>query len=110
MAGQHADINDSLRIYNLPDEKDSGVRMIVTVDCYLHADGARLRHHPAGHDGVRGGRHRDGRHGVDGLRVLRERRHRAAVRAKPVYEICTLIADKLGLKDQFTEARASSIG
>ena len=35
MMGQHADINDSLRIYNLPDEKDSGVRMIVTVDPWM---------------------------------------------------------------------------
>ncbi|MFR4803879.1 MAG: molybdopterin-dependent oxidoreductase, partial [Eggerthellaceae bacterium] len=34
MMGQHADINDCLRIYNLPDEKDS-VRCIVTCDVYM---------------------------------------------------------------------------
>ncbi len=35
MMGQHADINEMLNICNLPDEKDSGVRMIVTVDPWM---------------------------------------------------------------------------
>ena len=35
MCGQHGDINDSLRIFNLPDEKDSGLRCVVTCDIHM---------------------------------------------------------------------------
>ena len=106
MAGQHADINDSLRIYNLPDEKDSGVRMIVTVDCYLTPTALVSDIILPGttafeeDDIVTGGT------AWTGFVCCESAAIEPLFEAKPVYEICTLIADKLGLKDQFTEGKS----
>ena len=106
MAGQHADINDSLRIYNLPDEKDSGVRMIVTVDCYLTPTALVSDIILPGttafeeDDIVTGGT------AWTGFVCCESAAIEPLFEAKPVYEICTLIADKLGLKDQCTEGKS----
>lgn len=106
MAGQHADINDSLRIYNLSDEKDSGVRMIVTVDCYLTPTALVSDIILPGttafeeDDIVTGGT------AWTGFVCCESAAIEPLFEAKPVYEICTLIADKLGLKDQFTEGKS----
>ena len=82
MMGQHADINDCLRIYNLPDEEDSGVRMIVTVDAWLTptalvSDIILPGTTPFEEDDLT-----TGGSGLDGLRVLRVGRHRAPVRGQ----------------------------
>ena len=82
MMGQHADINDCLRIYNLPDEEDSGVRMIVTVDAWLTptalvSDIILPGTTPFEEDDLT-----TGGIGLDGLRVLRVGRHRASVRGQ----------------------------
>ena len=82
MMGQHADINDCLRIYNLPDEEDSGVRMIVTVDAWLTptalvSDIILPGTTPFEEDDLT-----TGGIGLDGLRVLRVGRHRAPVRGQ----------------------------
>ena len=106
MMGQHADINDSLRIYNLPDEKDSGVRMIVTVDPWMTptamaSDIILPGTTPFEEDDLTAG-------GTawTGFLCCESAAIEPLFEAKPVDEICTLIADKLGLKDEFTEGKS----
>ena len=106
MMGQHADINDCLRIYNLPDEKDSGVRMIVTVDPYLTptalaSDIILPCTTPFEEDDiVTGGT------AWTGFVCCETAAIEPLFESKPVYEICTLISEKLGLKDEFTEGKS----
>lgn len=105
MLGQHADINDCLRIYNLPDEQDSGVRMIVTVDPYLTPTAlisdVILPCTTAFEedDVIQGGT------AWTGFVLCETAAIKPLFEAKPVYEICTLLADKLGIKNEFTEGR-----
>lgn len=106
MAGQHADINDSLRIYNLPDEQDSGVRMIVTVDCYLTPTAMISDIILPGTTAFEEDDIVTGGSAWTGFVCCESAAIDPLFEAKPVYEICTLIADKLGLKDEFTEGKS----
>ncbi len=105
MMGQHADINEMLNICNLPDEKDSGVRMIVTVDPWMTPTAMVSDIILPGttpfeeEDIIQGGT------GWTGFVCIESRAIEPMFEAKPIYEICTLLADKLGLKDEFTEGK-----
>ena len=97
MMGQHADINDCLRIYNLPDEEDSGVRMIVTVDAWLTptalvSDIILPGTTPFEEDDLT-----TGGSAWTGFVCCESAAIEPLFEAKPVYEICTLIAEKLGI-------------
>lgn len=105
MMGQHADINDSLRIYNLPDEKDSGVRMIVTVDPWMTPTAMASDIILPGTTPFEEDDLTTGGTAWTGFICCESKAIEPLFEAKPVYEICTLIADKLGLKDEFTEGR-----
>ncbi len=105
MMGQHGDINDMLRIYNLPDEKDSGLRMVVTVDPYLTptalaSDIILPGTTPFEEDDII-----TGGSAWTGFVCCESAAVEPLFESKPVYEICTLLADKLGVKDEFTEGR-----
>lgn len=106
MAGQHADINDSLRIYNLPDEKDSGVRMIVTVDCYLTPTAMISDVILPGTTAFEEDDIVTGGSAWTGFVCCESAAIEPLFEAKPVYDICSLIADKLGIKDEFTEGKS----
>lgn len=106
MMGQHADINESLRIYNLPDEKDSGVRMIVTVDCYLTPTALISDIILPGTTAFEEDDIITGGSAWTGFVCCETAAIDPLFEAKPVYEICTLIADKLGIKDEFTEGKS----
>lgn len=106
MMGQHADINECLRIYNLPDEKDSGVRMIVTVDCYLTPTALISDIILPGTTSFEEDDICTGGTAWTGFVCCESAAIKPLFEAKPVYEICTLIADKLGLKDEFTEGKS----
>lgn len=105
MMGQHADINECLRIYNLPDEKDSGVRMIVTVDCYLTPTAMISDIILPGTTAFEEDDIVTGGSAWTGFVCCETAAIEPLFEAKPVYEICTLIADKLGIKDEFTEGK-----
>ena len=103
--GQHADINEMLRIYNLPDTADSGLRMIVTVDCYLTpsalvSDIILPGTTPFEEDDlITGGS------AWTGYVCCETRAIEPLYEAKSVYDICTLISQGLGIEQQFTEGR-----
>jgi anaerobic dimethyl sulfoxide reductase subunit A len=105
MMGQHADLNDSLRIYNLPDTKDSGLRMVVTVDNYLTPTALVSDIILPGttsfeeDDIIKGGSAWTGFVCCESAAVP------PLFESKSVYDICTLIASELGIKDEFTEGR-----
>ena len=105
MIGQHGDINDTLRIFNLPDEQDSGVRMIVTVDCYLTPSALISDIILPGttpfeeEDLITGGG------AWTGFVCCETAAIDPLYESKPVYEICTLIATGLGIEGEFTEGK-----
>ena len=106
MMGQHADINDSLRIYNLPDEKDSGLRCVVTVDPWLTPTALASDYilpctTPFEEDDVC-----TGGNAWTGFVCCETAAISPLYESKPVYEICTLIAEKLGIADEFTEGKS----
>lgn len=105
MMGQHADINECLRIYNLPDEKDSGVRMIVTVDCYMTPTAMVSDIILPGTTAFEEDDIITGGSAWTGFVCCESAAIDPLFEAKPVYEICTLIADKLGVRDDFTEGK-----
>ncbi len=105
MMGQHADINDCLRIYNLPDEKDSGLRMVVTVDNYLTPTALISDIILPGTTSFEEDDITTGGSAWTGFVCCESAAIEPMFESKPVYEICTLIADKLGIKDEFTEGK-----
>ena len=105
MMGQHADINDSLRIYNLPDEKDSGVRMIVTVDPWMTPTAMASDIILPGTTPFEEDDLTTGGTAWTGFICCESKAIEPLFEAKPVYEICTLLADALGIKDEFTEGK-----
>ena len=105
MMGQHGDINDMLRIYNLPDEKESGLRMVVTVDPYLTptalaSDIILPGTTPFEEDDII-----SGGGAWTGFVCCETKAVEPLFESKPVYEICTLLSERLGVKDEFTEGR-----
>jgi anaerobic dimethyl sulfoxide reductase subunit A len=105
MLGQHADINDMLRIYNLPDEQDSGLRMVVTVDCYMTPTAMISDIILPGttsfeeDDIIAGGT------AWTGFVCCETAAIKPLFEAKPVYEICTLLSRELGIEQPFTEGK-----
>ncbi|MEG0070892.1 MAG: DMSO/selenate family reductase complex A subunit [Raoultibacter sp.] len=106
MMGQHADINDSLRIYNLPDEKDSGLRMVVTVDCYMTPTAMASDIILPGTTAFEEDDIVTGGSAWTGFVCCESAAIDPLFEAKPVYEICTLLAEQLGVKDDFTEGKS----
>ncbi|MDR1015431.1 MAG: molybdopterin-dependent oxidoreductase [Coriobacteriales bacterium] len=105
MLGQHADLNDSLRIYNLPDEKESGLRMVVTVDCYLTPTALVSDIILPGTTSFEEDDIITGGGGWTGFVCCESAAIPPLFESKPVYEICTLLAEQLGIKDEFTEGK-----
>ena len=105
MMDQHADINDSLRIYNLPDEKDSGVRMIVTVDPWMTPTAMASDIILPGTTLFEEDDLTTGGTAWTGFICCESKAIEPLFEAKPIYEICTLLADALGIKDEFTEGK-----
>ena len=106
MMGQHADINDCLRIYNLPDEKDSGLRCVVTCDVYLTPTAMVSDYILPGTtsfeetDVVQGGA------AWAGFVLCESPAIDPLFECKPVYEICSLLAEELGVAEEFTEGKS----
>jgi len=105
MMGQHGDLNDMLRIYNLPDEQDSGVRMIVTVDCYLTPSALISDIILPGTTSFEEDDIIAGGSAWTGFVVCETAAIEPLYESKPVYEICTLISKGLGIDKEFTEGK-----
>ena len=105
MMGQHADLNDCLRIYNLPDTKDSGVRMIVTVDNYLTPTAQISDIILPGTTSFEEDDIIAGGSGWTGYVCCESAAVDPLFESKPVYEICRLIAAQLGVEQDFTEGK-----
>lgn len=105
MLGQHADINDSLRIFNLPDEKDSGLRMVVTVDCYMTPTAMVSDIILPGTTAFEEDDLITGGSAWTGFVCCESAAIEPLFESKPVYEICSLISEELGIKDDFTEGK-----
>ena len=105
MMGQHGDINDMLRIYNLPDEQDSGLRMVVTVDPYLTPTALASDIILPGTTSFEEDDITSGGSAWTGFVLCETAAVEPLFESKPVYEICTLLSEQLGVKDEFTEGK-----
>lgn len=105
MMGQHADINDCLRIYNLPDEKDSGLRCIVTCDVYMTPTAMVSDYILPGTTSFEEIDVTKGGSAWTGFVMCETPAIDPMFEAKPVYEICTMLSEQLGVKDEFTEGK-----
>ena len=105
MMGQHADLNDCLRIYNLPDEKESGVRCIVTCDIYMTPTAMISDYILPGTSSYEETDLIFGGSAWTGFVCCESPAIEPMFECKPVYEICTLLAEELGIKDEFTEGK-----
>ncbi|NPD30695.1 molybdopterin-dependent oxidoreductase [Eggerthellaceae bacterium zg-1084] len=105
MCGQHADINECLRLFNLPDTDEQGLRCVVTCDIHLTPTALVSDYILPGTtsfeetDVIQGGA------GWTGYVCCESPAIDPMFDAKPVYEVCTLLSEKLGVKDEFTEGR-----
>ncbi|MDR2035448.1 MAG: molybdopterin-dependent oxidoreductase [Coriobacteriales bacterium] len=106
MHGQHGDINECLRLYNLPDEKESGLRMVVTVDCYLTPTAQISDIILPGTTTFEEDDIAAGGGGWTGFVCCESAAVDPLFEAKPIYEICRLVADKLGIEKDFTEGKS----
>lgn len=106
MIGQHADINDSLRIFNLPDEAESGLRMVVTVDCYLTPTALASDIILPGTTAFEEDDLITGGSAWTGFVCCETAAIEPLFESKPVYEICSLLSGKLGIESEFTEGRS----
>ena len=105
MLNQHADVNDCLRIFNLPDEKDSGLRCVVTHDIYLTPTAmisdyilpATTSYEET--DIIKGGT------AWTGFACCESPAIDPMFECKPIYEVCRLVAAELGVEEDFTEGR-----
>ena len=105
MCGQHGDINDSLRIFNLPDEKDSGLRCVVTCDIHMTPTAMVSDYVLPGTTSFEEIDVIKGESSWTGYVCCESPAIDSLFEAKPVYEICTLLSEKLGVKDEFTEGK-----
>lgn len=105
MMGQHADINDCLRIYNLPDEKDSGLRCVVTCDVYMTPSAMISDYILPGTTSFEEIDVTKGGSAWTGFVMCETPAIDPMFEAKPVYEICTMLSEQLGVKDEFTEGK-----
>lgn len=105
MMGQHADLNDCLRIYNLPDEKDAGLRCIVTCDVYMTPTAMVSDYILPGTTSFEEIDVTKGGSAWTGFVLCETPAIEPLFEAKPVYEICTMLSEQLGVKDEFTEGK-----
>jgi len=105
MLGQHGDLNDSLRIYNLPDTDDSGLTMVVTVENHYTPTASISDIILPGTTNFEETDVITGGGGYTGFAVCESPASEPLFEAKSVYDICTLIAQGLGIEDEFTEGR-----
>lgn len=105
MMGQHADINDCLRIYNLPDEKDSGLRCVVTCDVYMTPTAMISDYILPGTTSFEEIDVTKGGSAWTGFVLCESPAIDPLFEAKPVYEICTMLSEQLGVRDEFTEGK-----
>lgn len=105
MMGQHADINDCLRIYNLPDGKDSGLRCIVTCDVYMTPTAMVSDYILPGTTSFEEIDVTKGGSAWTGFVMCETPAIEPMFESKPVYEICTMLSEQLGVKDEFTEGK-----
>ena len=105
MMGQHGDINEMLRLYNLPDEDDSGLTMVVTDDVYMTPTAMISDIILPGTTAFEETDIITGGSAWTGFALCEEPAVAPLFEAKPVYEICCLLAEKLGVYDEFTEGR-----
>ena len=105
MMGQHGDINEMLRLYNLPDEDDSGLTMVVPDDVYMTPTAMISDIILPGTTAFEETDIITGGSAWTGFALCEEPAVAPLFEAKPVYEICCLLAEKLGVYDEFTEGR-----
>ena len=105
MMGQHGDINEMLRLYNLPDEDDSGLTMIVTDDVYMTPTAMISDIILPGTTSFEELDVCTGGSAWTGFVLCESPAVAPLFESKPVYEICCLLAEKLGVYDEFTEGR-----
>ena len=97
MMGQHGDINEMLRLYNLPDEDDSGLTMVVTDDVYMTPTAMISDIILPGTTAFEETDIITGGSAWTGFALCEEPAVAPLFEAKPVYEICCLLAEKLGV-------------
>lgn len=105
MGGQHGDINDMLRIYNLPDTDDSGLTMVVTHDVYMTPTAMMSDIVLPGTTSFEETDITVGGTAWTGFALCESPAVEPLFESKPVYEVCCLLADKLGVLDEFSEGR-----
>ena len=105
MVGQHGDVNEMLRLYNLPDEDDSGLTMVVTHDVYLTPTALVSDIILPGTTSFEETDVTSGGSAWTGFVLCERPAVTPLFEAKPVYEVCCLLAEKLGLLDEFSEGR-----
>ena len=105
MAGQHGDINEMLRLYNLPDGPDAGLVMVVTVDLFMTPTARVSDIVLPGTASCEEWDIARGHGGWCGFAVCERPVHARPGQAKSIYEICCMLAERLGLLDEFSEGR-----
>ena len=105
MMGQHGDINEMLRIYNLPDEDDSGLAMVVTHDPYLTPTALVSDIILPGTTSFEETDVCCGGGAWAGFLVCETPVVEPLFACKSAYEVCSLLAERLGVYDEFTEGR-----
>ena len=105
MAGQHGDINEILRLYNLPDGPDSGLAMVVTVDLFMTPTARVSDIVLPGTASCEEWDIARGHGGWCGFAVCERPVHARPGQARSIYEICCMLAERLGLLDEFSEGR-----
>ncbi|MDR2586773.1 MAG: molybdopterin-dependent oxidoreductase [Coriobacteriales bacterium] len=108
MLGQHADINDMLRIYNLPDTDEGGLRMVVTVDCYLTPTALISDIILPGTTSFEEDDIAQGGTAWTGFVCCESAAIPPLFESKSIYDICTLVAKELGIAEEFTEGRTQA--
>jgi anaerobic dimethyl sulfoxide reductase subunit A len=108
MQGQHADINDCLRIFNLPDTDEGGLRMVVTIDCYLTPTALISDIILPGTTSFEEDDVISGGSAWTGFICCESATIPPLFESKSIYDICTLISEGLGIKDEFTEGRTQA--
>lgn len=106
MGGQHGDVNEMLRLCNLPDAEDSGLAMVVTVDLFMTPTARMSDIVLPGTASCEEWDVARGHGGWNGFAVCETPAVEPPGQAKPIYEICCLLAERLGLLEQFSEGRS----
>ena len=106
LMGQHGDNNKMLEILNLPDTDDSGITMIVTQDVYMTPTCMVSDIILPGTTSFEETDVTSGGGAWTGFVLCESPAIEPLFEAKPVYETCCLLADKLGILDEFSEGKS----